>query len=157
MSRLAGRAKGLVRPSDAVYQGKARHADCARKCVRPLPDCDPFQGRRGLAIAKGVNSGLAGFVWTNDPTRVLRFSAALEAGMIGVNSENLRHLPTPFGGGTFSGIGRGGGNLSFHFFMETKNTGIANGANAVNDQFSGIHLADGDIGINYNFAEVLSE
>ena len=35
--------------------------------------------------------------------------------------------------------------------------GITNGANAVNDQFSGIHLADGDIGINYNFAEVLKE
>jgi hypothetical protein len=46
---------------------------------------------------------------------------ALEAGMVWVNSENVRHLPTPFGGMKASGIGRDGGDYSFDFYMETKN------------------------------------
>jgi 5-carboxymethyl-2-hydroxymuconic-semialdehyde dehydrogenase len=42
-----------------------------------------------------------------------------------VNSENVRHLPTPFGGMKASGIGRDGGDYSFDFYMETKNVAIA--------------------------------
>lgn len=80
-----------------------------------------------LAIANGVAYGLAGYVWTNDLTRALRVSDRLEAGMIWVNSENVRHLPTPFGGMKASGIGRDGGDWSFDFYMETKNTALALG------------------------------
>jgi 5-carboxymethyl-2-hydroxymuconic-semialdehyde dehydrogenase len=80
-----------------------------------------------LAIANGVAYGLTGYVWTNDLTRALRFSDRLEAGMIWVNSENVRHLPTPFGGVKASGIGRDGGDWSFEFYMETKNTAFALG------------------------------
>ncbi|MEH0055881.1 aldehyde dehydrogenase family protein, partial [Brucella abortus] len=56
---------------------------------------------------------------------------ALEAGMIWVNSENVRHLPTPFGGVKNSGIGRDGGDWSFDFYMETKNIAFANAAHAI--------------------------
>jgi 5-carboxymethyl-2-hydroxymuconic-semialdehyde dehydrogenase len=80
-----------------------------------------------LAIANGVAYGLTGYLWTNDLTRALRFSDRLEAGMIWVNSENVRHLPTPFGGVKASGIGRDGGDWSFEFYMETKNTAFALG------------------------------
>jgi 5-carboxymethyl-2-hydroxymuconic-semialdehyde dehydrogenase len=80
-----------------------------------------------LEIANGVDYGLTGYVWTNDLTRALRVSDALEAGMIWVNSENVRHLPTPFGGIKASGIGRDGGDWSFDFYMETKNTAFALG------------------------------
>lgn len=80
-----------------------------------------------LAMANGVAYGLTGYVWTNDLTRALRFSEGLEAGMIWVNSENVRHLPTPFGGVKASGIGRDGGDWSFDFYMETKNTAFAVG------------------------------
>ncbi|PLL12152.1 5-carboxymethyl-2-hydroxymuconate semialdehyde dehydrogenase [Tabrizicola sp. TH137] len=80
-----------------------------------------------LAIANGVAYGLTGYVWTNDLTRALRISDRLEAGMIWVNSENVRHLPTPFGGVKASGIGRDGGDWSFEFYMETKNTAFALG------------------------------
>ena len=61
-------------------------------------------------IANDVAYGLTGHVWTNDLTRALRVSDRLEAGMICVNSENVRHLPTPFGGVKNSGIGRNGGD-----------------------------------------------
>ncbi len=45
--------------------------------------------------------------------------------MIWVNSENVRHLPTPFGGVKASGIGRDGGDWSVEFYMETKHVGLA--------------------------------
>jgi 5-carboxymethyl-2-hydroxymuconic-semialdehyde dehydrogenase len=53
------------------------------------------------------------------------FARDLDAGMIWVNSENVRHLPTPFGGMKESGIGRDGGDYSFDFYMETKNIAVA--------------------------------
>lgn len=84
-----------------------------------------------LSIANGVAYGLTSYVWTNDLARALRVSNALEAGMIWVNSENVRHLPTPFGGVKASGIGRDGGDWSFEFYMETKNTALATGAHAI--------------------------
>jgi len=80
-----------------------------------------------LAIANDVPYGLAGYLWTRDLSRALRFAQALEAGMIWVNSENVRHLPTPFGGMKASGIGRDGGDYSFDFYMETKNIALAHG------------------------------
>ena len=80
-----------------------------------------------LEIANGVDYGLTGYVWTNDLTRALRFTNKLEAGMIWVNSENVRHLPTPFGGVKASGIGRDGGDWSFEFYMEQKHIGFATG------------------------------
>mgnify|MGYP003382048894 CR=1 FL=1 len=84
-----------------------------------------------LALANGTAYGLAGYLWTNDLTRALRFSEGLEAGMIWVNSENVRHLPTPFGGTKASGIGRDGGDWSFDFYMETKNTAFATGTHKI--------------------------
>ncbi len=84
-----------------------------------------------LEIANGVAYGLTGYVWTNDLTRALRVSDALEAGMIWVNSENVRHLPTPFGGVKASGIGRDGGDWSFEFYMEQKNVAFALGAHKI--------------------------
>ena len=80
-----------------------------------------------LKISNDVEYGLTGYIWTNNVTRALRFSDELEAGMIWVNSENVRHLPTPFGGIKSSGIGRDGGDWSFEFYMEQKHIGFATG------------------------------
>jgi 5-carboxymethyl-2-hydroxymuconic-semialdehyde dehydrogenase len=51
--------------------------------------------------------------------------------MIWVNSENVRHLPTPFGGMKSSGIGRDGGQWSFDFYMEQKNVALALGQHKI--------------------------
>ena len=84
-----------------------------------------------MEIANGVQYGLTAYVWTSDVTRAMRFTGGLEAGMIWVNSENVRLLPTPFGGIKASGIGRDGGDWSFDFYMETKHIGFATGQHKI--------------------------
>lgn len=98
----------------------------------PVLTAIPFKDEaEALALANDVAYGLSGYLWTSDVTRAFRFTQALEAGMIWVNSENIRHLPTPFGGVKSSGIGRDGGDWSFDFYMETKNIAFATGAHAI--------------------------
>ena len=84
-----------------------------------------------LQIANDIPYGLTAYVWTQDITRAMRFTDGLEAGMIWVNSENVRHLPTPFGGVKASGIGRDGGDWSFEFYMEQKHIGFATGTHKI--------------------------
>ncbi len=98
----------------------------------PVLTCLAFEDEaEALALANNVRYGLAGYVWTRDVTRALRVSERLEAGMVWVNSENVRHLPTPFGGMKDSGIGRDGGDYSFDFYMETRNIALALGNHAI--------------------------
>jgi len=84
-----------------------------------------------LALANDVPYGLAAYLWTSDATRAMRFSQGVDVGMVWVNSENVRHLPTPFGGTKMSGVGRDGGDWSFDFYMETKNISFATTAHAI--------------------------
>ncbi|MCY4155066.1 MAG: 5-carboxymethyl-2-hydroxymuconate semialdehyde dehydrogenase [Gammaproteobacteria bacterium] len=84
-----------------------------------------------VALANDTSYGLAGYVWTADSGRGIRMAEALEAGMVWVNSENNRNLPSPFGGMKHSGIGRDGGDYSFDFYMETKNICIAHGTHKI--------------------------
>ena len=98
----------------------------------PVLTAIPFTTEEeAVALANDTRYGLAGYVWTSDSGRGIRMAEALEAGMVWVNSENNRNLPSPFGGMKQSGIGRDGGGYSFDFYMETKNVCIAHGTHRV--------------------------
>lgn len=92
----------------------------------------PFDDEaHAISLANDTEYGLAAYLWTSDGQRAHRVAAELDAGMIWINSENVRHLPTPFGGMKQSGIGRDGGDYSFDFYMETKNTCVAYGSHRI--------------------------
>ncbi|HWI85409.1 MAG TPA: 5-carboxymethyl-2-hydroxymuconate semialdehyde dehydrogenase [Sphingomonas sp.] len=110
--------------ADATQQMRIAREEIFGPVLTAIPFDDEAEA---IAVANDVEYGLAGYLWTADLGRALRVSNALDAGMIWVNSENVRHLPTPFGGVKASGIGRDGGDWSFDFYMETKNVALAYG------------------------------
>jgi 5-carboxymethyl-2-hydroxymuconic-semialdehyde dehydrogenase len=59
---------------------------------------------------------------TGDSERAERVSAQLYAGTVWVNCFFVRDLGAPFGGNGRSGIGREGGDWSFDFYSDIKNT-----------------------------------
>ena len=121
----------FVKPT--LFTDANNHMRIAREDIfGPVLTSIPFRTEEeALQIANDTDYGLTGYVWTNDLTRALRFTDKLEAGMIWVNSENVRHLPTPFGGVKSSGIGRDGGDWSFEFYMEQKHIGFATGQHKI--------------------------
>lgn len=134
-----GRASGPALPAGGhfvqptLYVGATPSMRIAQEEIfGPVLTVIPFEDEaEALRIANGVRYGLAGYLWTCDVGRANRVAQALDVGMVWVNSENVRHLPTPFGGMKSSGIGRDGGDYSFDFYMETKNVALALGTHAV--------------------------
>ena len=76
----------------------------------------------GVAMANDTRFGLAATMLTGDPERAERVSTQLHAGTVWVNCFFVRDLGAPFGGNGKSGIGREGGDYSFDFYCDIKNT-----------------------------------
>jgi 5-carboxymethyl-2-hydroxymuconic-semialdehyde dehydrogenase len=84
-----------------------------------------------ISLANDVIYGLTAYIWTKDIQRANRLAKAIEAGMVWINSHNVRDLRTPFGGAKYSGIGREGGKYSFDFYMEIKTIQVALGTHKI--------------------------
>ncbi len=98
----------------------------------PVLTCLTFETEEeAVSMANDTPYGLAAYIWTNNQGRSMRMAHNIDAGMVWVNSENNRNLPSPFGGNKMSGIGRDGGDFSFEFYMETKNICLAHGTHRV--------------------------
>ncbi|MGC5341935.1 5-carboxymethyl-2-hydroxymuconate semialdehyde dehydrogenase [Streptomyces sp. DT24] len=89
-------------------------------CVTPFAD-----EAEALHLANATRYGLAAYLWTNDLRRTHRMSEAVEAGMVWVNSQNVRDLRTPFGGVKASGLGREGGEHSIDVYTESRIVHVA--------------------------------
>jgi acyl-CoA reductase-like NAD-dependent aldehyde dehydrogenase len=78
-----------------------------------------------VALANDTAYGLSGSIWTDDLSRALRVSRAVESGNLSVNSHSSVRYSTPFGGFKQSGLGRELGPDAPLHFTETKNVFIA--------------------------------
>ena len=74
-----------------------------------------------IALANGTPYGLSASIWTENLSRAHRTAAAIDAGIVWVNTWMQRDLRTPFGGVKQSGVGREGGHEAMRFFTEPKN------------------------------------
>jgi aminomuconate-semialdehyde/2-hydroxymuconate-6-semialdehyde dehydrogenase len=88
----------------------------------PVVTVSAFDGdAEALLLANGTTYGLSASIHTTNLQRAHRVAAALETGIVWVNSWLVRDLRTPFGGMKASGVGREGGMEALHFFTEAKN------------------------------------
>jgi succinate-semialdehyde dehydrogenase/glutarate-semialdehyde dehydrogenase len=74
-------------------------------------------------VMKRANSlpfGLAGYIFSNNLATATRACEDLEVGMVGVNEMLLATAEAPFGGIKESGMGREGGSLGIHDYLEAK-------------------------------------
>ncbi|MDQ7804497.1 5-carboxymethyl-2-hydroxymuconate semialdehyde dehydrogenase [Amycolatopsis sp. A133] len=85
----------------------------------PVVALTPFDTEaEARSLANGVKYGLAAYLWTSDLQRAHTFAQSVEAGMVWLNSHNVRDLRTPFGGVKASGLGHEGGYRSLGFYTD---------------------------------------
>ena len=85
----------------------------------PVVAITPFDSdEEALTLANDTRYGLAAYVWTRDLTRAHTFAQSIEAGMVWLNSHNVRDLRSPFGGVKASGLGHEGGYRSLDFYSD---------------------------------------
>ncbi|MDN6637782.1 MAG: 5-carboxymethyl-2-hydroxymuconate semialdehyde dehydrogenase [Yaniella sp.] len=85
----------------------------------PVVAITPFDtDEEALELANNTQYGLAAYVWTNDLKRSHNFAHNVDAGMVWLNSNNVRDLRTPFGGVKASGLGQEGGYRSIDFYTD---------------------------------------
>jgi aldehyde dehydrogenase (NAD+) len=91
----------------------------------PILSVIPFDDEEeAFAIANDSPYGLAAGLWTQGIGRALRGSAALEAGMVWINTYRAVSYMAPFGGYKRSGLGRESGREAIDNYLQTKTVWI---------------------------------
>jgi succinate-semialdehyde dehydrogenase/glutarate-semialdehyde dehydrogenase len=76
--------------------------------------------KEAVALANATEYGLAAYLYSRDSARIWRVSAAIEAGMVGINCGLISNEVAPFGGVKQSGLGREGSQYGIEEFLEIK-------------------------------------
>ena len=91
----------------------------------PVVSMIPFKTEEEVIdMANSTKYGLSASLFSRDISRAHRVAAAIDSGVVWVNTWMLRDLRIPFGGMKSSGVGREGGFKSLQFFTESKNVCI---------------------------------
>lgn len=102
------------------------HRTVTEEIFGPVVAVLPFDDEAdAIALANDSEYGLSGSIWTENLSRALRVSRAVEAGNLSVNSHSSVRYNTPFGGFKQSGLGRELGPDAPLHFTETKNVFFA--------------------------------
>ncbi len=108
-----------------LFLGENRMKIAQEEIFGPVLVAMPFKDEEeALRLANDTPYGLAAYVFTQDLERAHRLALELQAGLIYLNSHNVRHLPTPFGGVKASGDRREGGFYALEFYTELKTVGL---------------------------------
>jgi acyl-CoA reductase-like NAD-dependent aldehyde dehydrogenase len=92
----------------------------------PVVTVLPFEDEAdAIGLANDTPYGLSGSIWTDNLSRAVRVSRAVETGNLSVNSHSSVRYNTPFGGFKQSGLGRELGPDAPLHFTETKNVFFA--------------------------------
>jgi succinate-semialdehyde dehydrogenase/glutarate-semialdehyde dehydrogenase len=87
----------------------------------PVAILNPFAGEEAMiAEANRLPYGLAAYAWTADSARQKRLGRAIEAGMVGINTNMIGGADAPFGGVKWSGHGSEDGPEGVLACMVTK-------------------------------------
>ncbi|KAL7904079.1 Aldehyde/histidinol dehydrogenase [Trichoderma velutinum] len=73
-----------------------------------------------ICLANAVKTGLAGYVFTENVSRLLRVAEALQAGMVGAQTGSISAIEQPFGGVMDSGLGREGSIHALEEYTDIK-------------------------------------
>ncbi len=120
-----GRPKGFDRGyfiEPTVFAGVDNRSRLAQEEVfGPVLAVIPFDTEEeAIAMANDVEYGLVAGLWTSDVSRAHRVAAALESGLVTVNTFRTTHPMLPYGGYKMSGLGRENGMEAIHHYTEVK-------------------------------------
>jgi len=109
-----------------VLLPQRNHRTVTEEIFGPVVTVLPFDDEAdAITLANDTEYGLSGSIWTDNLSRALRVSRAVEAGNLSVNSHSSVRYSTPFGGFKQSGLGRELGPDAPLHFTETKNVFLA--------------------------------
>uniref|UniRef100_A0A8H7K9M3 Aldehyde dehydrogenase domain-containing protein n=1 Tax=Bionectria ochroleuca TaxID=29856 RepID=A0A8H7K9M3_BIOOC len=78
-----------------------------------------------VSLANSVDTGLAGYVFTQNISRLFRVAEELQAGMVGAQTGSISAIEQPFGGVRDSGMGREGSIHALEEYTDVKSITLA--------------------------------
>ena len=118
--RMPQLGANFYRPTVLVDVDEGMDFSC-EETFGPVAPVLRFSGEAEVvAAANATPYGLAAYFYTRDVARIARVSAALEAGIVGINEGAVSSEAAPFGGIKASGYGREGSRHGLDEYMHIK-------------------------------------